>query len=328
MFLQHNFYHKVKIYFSLYLIFILTPIIANCQIAFHNNIYLNEDGTLGIHTNEAKFVSGSILSDDIRPGITYFSKGTEWDGANHTAHVEGYVWITEHSDFNFPVGHADIYQPMAVHNSPNSNIAGRFVHESPVDAAVEKDIGKITHEYFWEVISDDTAQLSFGWTSLSNLNALTDDLEDLLLVGYNGNRWEIIPAKINDNFFGDSNESTLESGAITSVNKVDLKRYNRFTLGARIKDTRIQISEVFTPNGDGINDTWHIRNIDLYPAANIRIYNRWGSLIHEATNGYENDWNGHFAEKRNPLPSAPYFYQIDLESDGEIDIEGWLYINY
>ena len=46
----------------------------------------------------------------------------------------------------------------------------------------------------------------------------------------------------------------------------------------------------------------------------------------EAKNGYENDRNS-LCRKRNPAKRS-YFYQIDLESDGEVDIEGWLYISY
>lgn len=318
----------MRIYSTLLIITTFNPFVVFGQIAFHSDIYLAEEGTLGIHTQETSFISGGILTDDARPGITFFAEGTNWDGANHRAHAEGYVWITAHSDFNFPTGHSGIFQPMAIHNSPNSSIAGRFVHDSPIAAPLGNGIGKITPEYYWEAVGEDTAQLSFGWTALSNLTLIADELEDLLIVGFNGDQWEIIPAKINLNLFGDQSASTLTNGAITTLDKVDLNRFNRFTFGNSTMDNDIQVSEAFTPNGDNINDRWYIRNINLYPNANIRVYNRWGNLIYEAKEGYENDWNGHYAKKRNPLPSAPYFYQIDLESDGEIDVEGWLYINY
>lgn len=313
---------------QIFMILTLIPLWVSGQIAIHSDVYSGKEGTLGIYSNNTNFVSGSILTDDTQPGITYFASETDWEGANHSAHVEGYVWITDHNDFNFPVGHTGIFQPMAIHNSPNSSIAGRFVHEGPPEAPFENEVGRMSREYFWEVIGDTSVQLSFGWTSLSNLEVFINDIEDLVRLGHSGERWEIIPAQINVNLFGDSTASTLESSAITAIDRVDLNRYNRFTFGSRIKDMRIQVSEAFTHNGDGINDTWLIRNIDLYPNANFRVYNRWGSLIYEARGGYQNNWNGHFAKKRNPLPSAPYFYQIDLEFDGEVDIEGWLYINY
>ena len=43
--------------------------------------------------------------------------------------------------------------------------------------------------------------------------------------------------------------------------------------------------------------------------------------------GYKNDWNGHYKNNSQALPdSSSYFYQIDLEGDGSVENEGWLYI--
>jgi gliding motility-associated-like protein len=61
----------------------------------------------------------------------------------------------------------------------------------------------------------------------------------------------------------------------------------------------------FTPNGDGINDTWEIRNIQFWPNAQIIVYSRWGQKVYQATN-YSNDWDG------DDLPVATYYYVIEL----------------
>lgn len=61
----------------------------------------------------------------------------------------------------------------------------------------------------------------------------------------------------------------------------------------------------FTPNGDGINDTWEIGNINEWPNAQIVVYSRWGQKVFQATN-YDNDWDG------DGLPSATYYYVIEL----------------
>ncbi|MCB0481108.1 MAG: gliding motility-associated C-terminal domain-containing protein [Flavobacteriales bacterium] len=47
----------------------------------------------------------------------------------------------------------------------------------------------------------------------------------------------------------------------------------------------------FSPNGDGINDTWQVPGIELYPDNELFIYNRWGDLIFSAA-PYANDWDG------------------------------------
>lgn len=61
----------------------------------------------------------------------------------------------------------------------------------------------------------------------------------------------------------------------------------------------------FTPNGDGINDTWEIRNIHIWPNAQIIVYSRWGTKVFQAVN-YNNDWDG------DDLPAATYYYVIEL----------------
>ena len=43
---------------------------------------------------------------------------------------------------------------------------------------------------------------------------------------------------------------------------------------------------VFTPNGDGINDTWEMDGIDLYPNPRIRVFNRWGQVVYESEGEY------------------------------------------
>ena len=43
---------------------------------------------------------------------------------------------------------------------------------------------------------------------------------------------------------------------------------------------------------------------------------------------YTNDWDGTYKDNTKKLPSAPYYYQIDQDNDGSIDLTGWIYINY
>lgn len=88
----------------------------------------------------------------------------------------------------------------------------------------------------------------------------------------------------------------------------------------------VQVSEAFTPDGDGINDTWVIYELDKYPNSTVRVYNRWGHLVFSAKD-YQNDWDGHFKNNGTALPqSGSYYYQIDYGTDGTINKEGWLYI--
>ncbi|MFV8327232.1 T9SS type B sorting domain-containing protein [Flavobacterium sp. ZS1P14] len=65
------------------------------------------------------------------------------------------------------------------------------------------------------------------------------------------------------------------------------------------------IPKFFTPNADGINDSWKITEI-TDPNYSIYIYNRYGKLL--KTLGYNEGWDGTLNEK--PLPSTDYWFQI------------------
>ncbi|MFS4416626.1 gliding motility-associated C-terminal domain-containing protein [Maribacter sp. 2307ULW6-5] len=85
-------------------------------------------------------------------------------------------------------------------------------------------------------------------------------------------------------------------------------------------------AEAFTPNGDGVNDTWVIPGLDNYPNARVQVYNRWGHEVFAAID-YRNDWNGNQNGNAKALPSGSYLYVIDL-GNGMAPLRGWLFINY
>jgi len=71
----------------------------------------------------------------------------------------------------------------------------------------------------------------------------------------------------------------------------------------------LNIPNAFSPNGDGINDTWQMTNADNYPNAQIEIYDRSGQIVYKSI-GYNNanGWDGKYNGK--PLPVATYYYLI------------------
>jgi gliding motility-associated-like protein len=97
-------------------------------------------------------------------------------------------------------------------------------------------------------------------------------------------------------------------------------------LGDICDTVEINVSQAITPDGDGVNDTWFINNIENHPNNSVKVYNRWGDLIF-SKKGYQNDWNGSYVNNGNNSPDASsYYYQIDLDGNGSIDYDGWIYI--
>jgi gliding motility-associated-like protein len=64
----------------------------------------------------------------------------------------------------------------------------------------------------------------------------------------------------------------------------------------------------FTPNGDGINDTWVVKNLEQYPEATIEVYTTSGTLVFRNV-GNSRQWDGIY--KGKPLPTGTYYYVID-----------------
>ena len=86
---------------------------------------------------------------------------------------------------------------------------------------------------------------------------------------------------------------------------------------------KIVIPNAFSPNNDGINDTWKIAKLDTYPDAEISLFNRYGQLVYHST-GYTNEWNGNYNGK--PLPVGTYYYVIDLKTGFGKNPTGWVVI--
>jgi gliding motility-associated-like protein len=70
------------------------------------------------------------------------------------------------------------------------------------------------------------------------------------------------------------------------------------------------IPNIFTPNGDGQNETWNLENTFLYEDSEVRIYGRYGRLIFQSF-GYNEAWNGTNNQGKD-VPEGVYFYSIEI----------------
>ena len=82
-----------------------------------------------------------------------------------------------------------------------------------------------------------------------------------------------------------------------------------------------EIPNVFSPNGDGINDYFVIDEAIIYPNNYLIILNRWGQIVFEQ-HGYKNTFDG------ERLVEGVYFYQFyhDYQSHPKQRMEGFLHL--
>ncbi|HTH83558.1 MAG TPA: gliding motility-associated C-terminal domain-containing protein [Mucilaginibacter sp.] len=119
--------------------------------------------------------------------------------------------------------------------------------------------------------------------------------------------WSIDRLKENDPIQLVVGVKVLAPGVIQSV--VDIKGKEIDPILANNIDQTVQqvyplvVPNVFTPNGDGKNDTFTIPGLDTYSDNEIVIINRWGNTVYQKTN-YKNDWDG------SGLVEGTYFYLL------------------
>lgn len=72
----------------------------------------------------------------------------------------------------------------------------------------------------------------------------------------------------------------------------------------------------FSPNEDGYNDFFKIKNIELYPDNSLIIYNRWGNMVFQ-TKSYTNARPWKAIYKNTYLPDGSYFYILEVTINGK-----------
>jgi gliding motility-associated-like protein len=80
----------------------------------------------------------------------------------------------------------------------------------------------------------------------------------------------------------------------------------------------VNVPNAFSPNGDGINDVWNIRNLADYPDATVKIFDRYGKLVY-TSRGYSKPWDG--TRNGTALPVGTYSYIIQVKQ-GDTPLNG------
>ena len=174
----------------------------------------------------------------------------------------------------------------------------------------------------WDQLNCDSAEIASTIFTTVNAVAETDATSDLLvgefanLIGTNSTGGNIsyswTPTDRVDN----------PTAATTPVQPLQTTIYTlevTDTLGCTDTDTVevrvgacVPLHAGFTPNADGVNDTWVIPCLTLFDNE-VQVYNRWGQLVFTMVN-YDGSWNG--TSSGQDLPAATYYYVINVTYPG------------
>lgn len=76
----------------------------------------------------------------------------------------------------------------------------------------------------------------------------------------------------------------------------------------------LNVPNIFSPNGDGANETFKIEMVPGVESLEMTILNRWGTVVYNGDAGVQG-WNGKYNEKN--VPEGVYFYVVREKSVGQ-----------
>ena len=153
-------------------------------------------------------------------------------------------------------------------------------------------------------------------TSRTTTSTKTPLFTNLFGPGYDNPYFEI---KDNVLFWSSADPAPGKETFLILAQVLDRKG-NQVAKFFEIKRTRPEfsaliITNTFSPNGDGLNDTWGVPGIRFYEGARISVYDRGGVRLFY-TESPDEGWDGTFNGKQ--LPVSSYFWTIEIGETGEM----------
>ncbi|MBT8244061.1 MAG: gliding motility-associated C-terminal domain-containing protein [Winogradskyella sp.] len=285
--------------------------------------------------NSLAYINGDIITPRNTPNISLdYLENAFYVIEENIKNTDGYASFNGNIEFSFPIGDDDKLRPLiTTNNIPNTIIKAAYFNEDPNfpsifttsfnTNSIESIIDEVSILEFWDFDGPDNSFVTLTWDSDSDIDILVPDLLSLRVVG-----WHIADQEWKD--LGNSNVTgTLTEGTIDSFlfNPLD---YEILTFGSLVTEDELEIYNLFSPNGDGTNETFVIKGIENFENE-LKIYNRWGNIVYDASN-YQNDWDGtsnagRVVRRNQKLPAGTYFYTLELKPSNKTTT-GWLYLNY
>ena len=171
------------------------------------------------------------------------------------------------------------------------------------------------------VYSSDTVNIAVNALPIATITGPNATVCDsaIVLSGFGGSTYSWNPAQACTTPDQPSTSILLLSSTTVILNIVDTNGCTSSdSMFVTVRCDSLNIPTGFSPNGDGVNDYFFIENIERYPNAVLKVFNRWGNLVYEKKN-YDNSWNGDSNSKiitiGEVLTNGTYFYVLDLAND-------------
>ncbi|MFC7000019.1 fibronectin type III domain-containing protein [Rufibacter roseus] len=110
--------------------------------------------------------------------------------------------------------------------------------------------------------------------------------------------------------------------SVTATNASGCAATQSFTVTVSENYSVLETANILSPNNDGVNDTWVIKNIDFYRNNEVKVFDKAGRVVF-SQRGYNNTWNGTY--QNAPLAEGTYYYIVDF-GNGQPSFKGFITI--
>jgi gliding motility-associated-like protein len=215
----------------------------------------------------------------------------------------------------FPLGSSEngtvLYRP--VHFTPSSSesqiFSASLIDHDPSNDGYDKskkryDVKTVSNKYYY-LLGQKVGTGKFDVTFYQN--SKVDNNATQLVNWTNYLQWEKAAPSNPGEQAGEVDD--LNGGVLnTSIKFSSIEPFNQraFTFSSEAGgDNPFTFFNAFSPDGDNRNDTWTIKNIELYQDNKLTIYNRWGDEVY-SVKGYTNEkaWDG------GNLQPGTYYYVL------------------
>ena len=263
--------------------------------------------------NELIFEDGILTSQN--DAHIVFTPGSKIIGGSDVAHINGRVYHQGSGNLLFPIGNGVTYLPVTLNDVPANSHVGIEVQNIPAGTSLNTraPLVDIVSENIW-VLDVVQGNLASSTITLPLHNPPAGLKNETVVVAQSPSMTEPFEGLGQSAFVG-----TGQSGFVTSL-KGPVESF--VTLATSEGGGKVLVFNGVSPDGDGLNDYWHIENIDKLPDAQpnkVTIFNRWGDSLWSANN-YDNVTN---VFTGGDLPAGTYFYKIEFAS-GRKTVTGFL----
>ncbi|WP_298496493.1 gliding motility-associated C-terminal domain-containing protein [uncultured Algibacter sp.] len=308
------------------------PRFHDMEVDVVNHLFLDINTEI---VNSVSYIVGDVITPRDTPNVSLdYLTDSFYVMEDDERNTDGYASYQGDLTFSFPIGDRDKLRPLITTNTiPNTTVKAAYFDEDPNmpstfttsfnTNSLESIVGVVSNLEFWDFNGPDNSVVTLTWDSESEIDNLAEDLRALRVVGWHiqDKEWKDLG---NSGFSGTISEGTINSFVFNP------SEYEILTFGALITEDDIDIANLVSPNGDGINEVFYIEGIEAFDNELI-IFNRWGSVVYQVDN-YKNNWSGlanvnNVIKRHKKVPTGTYYYVLKLKESNKSSA-GWLYITY